>query len=174
VNRRVAWLAPLLACMVFLGGCAPENTDLSAEAAAQMQTMVVSVAETTATGDHAGAIVQLDALQAELDAARGRGHVSDERAATIQAAIDLLRADLLHAAEPDDAPSEPVEEPVEPQSPAGPGGEDDADDGGNDNDGGPGNGNDGGPGNGNDGNDGNDGNGNGNDRSSGNRGNGNG
>ncbi len=173
MNRRVAWLAPVLASVILLGGCAPQNTDLSSDAAAQMQTMVVSVAETAATGDHAAAIAQLDLLQAELDAARERGDVSEEKAASIQAAIDLVRADLAQASVPEPVPSEaPAVEPTTDVIP----GNDDAEDGGGDR--GPGNGPaDGGPGegNGNKGN-GNDGNGPGGNRGNGpgrNRGNGN-
>ncbi|WP_181003305.1 hypothetical protein [Microbacterium sp. CJ77] len=173
MNRRAAWLAPVLVSVILLGGCAPQNTDLSSDAAAQMQTMVVSVAETAATSDHAAAIAQLDLLQAELHAARGRGDVSEERAASIQAAIDLVRADLVQASVPEPEPSEaPAVEPTTDVIP----GNDDAEDGGGDR--GPGNGpGDGGPGEGN-GNKGNGNKGNGNDGDKGNgpggnRGNGN-
>ena len=173
MRRRAGWLAPALAFMLVFSGCAQSDTDLNAESAAQLQSLVVSVAETAATGDYAAAMSELDALQAALDAARDQGEVSDERAATIQAAIDVVRADLVQAAE-SATPSAPAEEPVEapaPVAPVAPGpDEGDGDEGGPGDEGNPGNGNDGnsGNGNGNSGN-GNNGNGNGN---SGSRGNG--
>jgi hypothetical protein len=157
MSRRAGWLATTLAAMVLISGCAPIDEDLSASTAEHLQTLVVSVAETAATGDAAAALLQLDALQQELDAAVAAGDVGDERAAAIRAAIDLVRADLVEASTPipTDTPVTPTEAPV----PSGPDPEtDDAEDG----DTGKGNGNgNGGNGNGNNGNG--KGNGNGND-----------
>lgn len=106
------WCAPALALVLVLGGCAQAETDLSAAASGRLQTLVVSVAQTAATGDFASALVQLDALQAELVSAREQGDVSEERASSIQASIDAVRADLQLAAEPA-VPSAPVEQTVE-------------------------------------------------------------
>lgn len=118
MRRRAGWLVPALAVMLMFSGCAQANTDLTAESAAQLQSHVVSVAETAATGDCAAAMAELDALQAALDAARERGEVSDARATSIQAALDVVRADLLQLAEVE-TPSAPVEAPVS-ETPADP------------------------------------------------------
>ena len=149
MRRRAAWLVPALAVVLTISGCAQAETDVTAESSAHLQSLVVSVAETAATGDYSAAMAELDALQAALDAARGQGDVSDERAASIQVAIDVVRADLLQAVEPE-TPSAPVEETVETpvsEAPADPKPE-------KTKDGGPGRGNggDGNSGNGNSGN----------------------
>jgi hypothetical protein len=161
MSRRFGLLACGMAGMLLLGGCAQADAGLTADAGAQLQTMVVSVAETAATGDHTAALADVDELQAALDAARDRGDVSDERAATIQAALDQVRADLLQASEPA-VPSAPVEvpgeAPVEAPDSVSPETDDDSGDEGSGNDGNNGNGNDGNNGNGNNGS----GNGNGN------------
>ena len=150
MRRRLGSLAAgLLVAVAVLAGCAATPTDLSRETSTAMQTVVVSVAESAAAGDAAGALAQLDDLQLRLDAALADGSVSAERAAAIQIAIDRVRADLQPAPEPT-----PTVEPV-PDPAVDPGvTEDDGDDG-NDNSG-PGNNN----GNGNSGN----GNGNGKDK----------
>jgi hypothetical protein len=155
--------------VLVFSGCAQADTDLAGESATQLQSHVVSVAETAATGDYAAAMVELDALQAALDTAREQGDVSDERAATIQAAIDAVRADLVQAVE-SATPSAPAEAPVEAPAPVAPDvaepeeGDGNGGEGGNSGEGNQGNGNDGNSGNGNDGNgnDGNSGNGGGN------------
>lgn len=156
MSRRVGWLTTTLVATVLISGCAPMSEDLSASTAEQLQTLVVSVAETAATGDAAAALIQLDALQQELDAAVAAGDVGDERAEAIRAAIDLVRADLVEASTP--IPADTPVTPTESPAPSGPDPEiDDAEDG----DTGKGNGNGSGNGNGNNGN-GNNGNGKGN------------
>lgn len=77
-----------------LTGCAPSSTDLSHEVAERMQQSVVAVAESAAAGDSTAALATLGQLQAKLAGALGDGDVSPARAAAIQAAIDLVRADL--------------------------------------------------------------------------------
>ena len=152
-GRRIAArrLGTLLASAVIAGaslaGCAAPSAELSPGASAAMQESVVLIAESAAAGDPAGALGRLDQLQQELASALADGSVSDERAAAIQAAIELVRADLQPA-----PVSEPVPEPeTTTTTPVETGGVDDADP--NENSG-PGNNN----GNGNNGN----GNGNGN------------
>jgi phage repressor protein C with HTH and peptisase S24 domain len=107
----------LLLGLLLVTGCAATSDDLARDSGAQLQSMVVSVAETAATGDISAALAQLDALQVALDEARAQGEVSDERAATIQAALDLVRADLVALLPPlpDSEPTAPAEEqtPVE-------------------------------------------------------------
>lgn len=110
--RRAGWLAPALALMLVFSGCSQSGSDLSAAAAPELQSLVVSVAETAATGDFSAAVAELDALQAALDTARAQGDVTEERASSIQAAIDVVRADLLQAVE-SETPGVPTEEPVE-------------------------------------------------------------
>ncbi|MGA1827330.1 MAG: hypothetical protein WAZ28_03650, partial [Microbacterium sp.] len=112
---------------------------LSRQASTDLQAGVVAVAESAAAGDQATALTRLDELQERLDAAVAAGDVTAERAASIQGAIEVVRADL----QPAPTPSiEPV-----PQPTVGPGLTDD----GNDNSG-PGNSNGNGNGNGNSGN----------------------
>lgn len=168
MTRRAGWLAPALALTLVFSGCAQADSDLNSESAGELQSLVVSVAETAATGDYAAAMAELDALQAVLDTARGQGDVSDERGATIQTAIDVVRADLVQAAE-SATPSAPVEEPVEAPAPVTPVAPEPDEDEGNED----GSGDEDNPGNGNDGN-GNSGNGNGGNGGNGNSGNGNG
>ena len=76
-----------------LTACAPQPA-VSDEAAEGLQASVLVVAESAAANDLARAVSELDALQARLDGAKESGDVSDERSEKIQAAIDLVRADL--------------------------------------------------------------------------------
>ncbi|HWI30504.1 MAG TPA: hypothetical protein VNT50_03370 [Microbacterium sp.] len=135
----LSFFAPLAIAGVLLTGCAGA-TELSRETAAQLQSGVVAVAESAASGDPAGALARLDELQAALATELAAGGVSERRAADIQAAIEAVRADLQQATAP--------VVPVEPTAPAGDDGADDdnSDPGGNND--GNGNGNDNGNGNG--------------------------
>ncbi len=134
--RRLAWLICVAAVAAVLAGCATAPLTLSRQASTDLQAGVVAVAESAAAGDQATALTRLDELQERLDAAVAAGDVTAERAASIQGAIEVVRADL----QPAPTPSiEPV-----PQPTVGPGLTDD----GNDNSG-PGNSNGNGNGNGN-------------------------
>ena len=93
-----------------LAGCANTSPEISSGASTQMQTAVVSIAESAAAGDAASALAQLDQLQQLLDAALADGSVTAERGAAIQTRIDLVRADLQ---------PEPVVEPT-PEPPTAP------------------------------------------------------
>ena len=95
-----------------LAGCAAATPEISSTASSEMQTTVVSIAESAAAGDAATALAQLDALQQQLDAAVADGSVSAERAASIQTRIDLVRGDLQPVVE-----QAPVVEPA-PEAPA--------------------------------------------------------
>jgi len=115
VNRNArARLAAVLASAAIiassLAGCAAPSVDLSQAAAGALQEGVVAVAESAAAGDPATALTRLDELQQQLASALADGDVSTERAATIQAAIDVVRADLQPA-----PVTEPAPEP-EPES----------------------------------------------------------
>jgi hypothetical protein len=80
-----------------------------------MQASVVAVTQAAAVGDPAGAITALDALEEQLKQDTASGAISAERAAEIQASIDLVRADLTAALpapapEPEPAPAPSQEE----------------------------------------------------------------
>lgn len=148
MNVRISAFAAAIALTAgVLAGCAATPGDIASGTAAQLQTTVVSIAETAAAGDAAGALSQLDVLQQQLDAALADGSVSAERAAAIQGRIDVVRADLQPAPLPT---VEPAPEPTPAQTTNDDGGGDDGG-GGNDNSGpGNNNGNDNGSGNGKD------------------------
>lgn len=76
-----------------LAGCAPQP-DVSADAAPGLQASVQLVAQHAAAKDLPAAVAELDALQARLDSDVASGDVGEERAKTIQAAIDVVRTDL--------------------------------------------------------------------------------
>jgi len=76
-----------------LAGCAPAP-ELSSSVAQGLQQSVQAVATNAAANDLAAATTELDALQSKLDAAVASNDVNSKRASTIQAAIDLVRADL--------------------------------------------------------------------------------
>jgi hypothetical protein len=146
VNLRLRAFAAAVALTAgVLAGCAATPADIADDASAQLQATVVSVAETAAAGDAAGALAQLDVLQQQLDAAVAAGSVTSERATAIQSRIDIVRADLQPAPQPTVEPApEPTVEPAPQPAPDDKGedkGKDKGDeDGGNDNSG-PGNNN---------------------------------
>ena len=125
-----------------LSGCATPALDEAA--GAQLQESVVAIADAAAAGDLAGAVVGLDELQTELDAAIAADEVTAARAARIQSAIDAVRTDL----ESLQAATAPVETPapIEPPDTTGTSGSGDGGGGGNENSG-PGNNNGNGNGN---------------------------
>jgi uncharacterized membrane protein YgcG len=156
MKRRIWTTVAVLAIAAsVVTGCATAQPDLDKGVAATMQTSVLSIAESAASGDLATANAHLDELQSRLKIALAEGDVTEARAAEIQAAIDLVRADL--------QPPTPTEAPA-PVAPADTGdttgGEDPPDNPGSSNSG-DGNGSNNGNGNGGNGN-GNGGNGNGN------------
>jgi len=108
--RRLV-IAALL--VVALSGCASEVADLEATTATELQTAVVAVAEPAAEGDFATSLAQLDDVQKRLETAIADGAVSAGRAASIQSAIDAVRADLELALtpEPEPEPTAPAPEP---------------------------------------------------------------
>ncbi|MCS5717595.1 hypothetical protein N1027_05525 [Herbiconiux sp. CPCC 205763] len=118
-------LAPaLLAAVLVLTGCSGATNGLTAEVGKQLQSTVVTAADQAAAGDTAGALTTLDTLQTQLQQATDSGDISAERAATVQASIDLVRADLQPAAPveypatpvtQDPATTEPEPEPTEPE-----------------------------------------------------------
>lgn len=122
---RAALAAASVAVVIGLAGCAggtePDPTAAQAEA---YRAQVVAIAETSASGDYAAALAELDAFEAELDAAVADGEVDADREQRIREAIALVRADLeaaiVETAEPEPEPErEPEPEPAAPPADEG-------------------------------------------------------
>lgn len=109
IRRRFAAALAGAALVVGLAGCAATGP-LDGSAAAAMQDSVVAVAQLAAGGDPNAANAKLDELQTQLDSAIDGDLVTAARAASIQNAIDAVRADLAAliaaATEPEPAPAE--------------------------------------------------------------------
>jgi len=112
VSRRALALA--VGVVIVLAGCATQApSDLDVETSGALQASVVEVATLAADGDVSGAIARLDTLQGEVDAAVASDALTDERAESIQEAIDEVRLDL-EALVPE---PEPTPTPTEPEKP---------------------------------------------------------
>ncbi len=101
-------LTIVLAAALGLSGCAPTSPGITASTSELMQSTIGVAAEQAAAGDAAGSLATLNSLEAQLNAAIGSGDVSAARAAGIQDAIDLVRADLQPAPVTTPAPSDTV------------------------------------------------------------------
>ncbi|RZU67016.1 hypothetical protein EV379_3391 [Microterricola gilva] len=104
-----------------LAACTSSSPELDAPAATQLQSAVLLVTESSAAGDFAAALQQLDAVEAALLDASVDEQLSAARAARIHAAIMLVRADLEAAMEGDEAtpaPDETTPTPDETSSPS--------------------------------------------------------
>ena len=161
--RRSLIGAPLLAATILLAGCAPSTPALSAEISEQLQNDVVALANAAAAGDTAGAQGALAVLETRLAEGLAANTITADRGESIQAAVELVRADLVALTTPEVEPTTatetttpvettpPVETPtveptpVAPTEPTGPPTDENQPGNGN----GPGNGNTTGPGNGN-------------------------
>ncbi|MDY0913583.1 hypothetical protein [Rathayibacter festucae] len=114
----------VLAAVLVLSGCSAGDPSIDDGTAQALDDAVVAVAEKASADDWAGALTELDALQATLDAAIAGGNVDSERATSIRTQADLVRADLaaLIAAvpEPEESTTPEPEEttPVEEEPPA--------------------------------------------------------
>ncbi|MGV8851148.1 MAG: hypothetical protein ACOH1M_01100 [Rhodoglobus sp.] len=82
---------------VVLAGCSQTAPEIDADAASRMQASVAAVTQAAAVGDAEGALIALEALEAQLKLDTESGAISAERSAQIQASIDLVRADLIAA-----------------------------------------------------------------------------
>ena len=80
-----------------LAGCSSATPDLEVDAAQKLQAKVLTVSQSAAGNDPAGALKSLDELVAELDAAAADGDVSFKRHQSITKAIEAVRADLTAA-----------------------------------------------------------------------------
>jgi hypothetical protein len=92
---RTALAAGLLSAA--LAGCSSAAPDLGGDAAQQLQAKVLTVSQSAAGSDPAGALKSLDELVTQLDAAAAEGNVSFKRHQNIMKAIDSVRADLTAA-----------------------------------------------------------------------------
>jgi hypothetical protein len=79
-----------------LAGCGPAP-DLKNDAARQLQARVLTVSQSAAGNDPAGALKTLDELVSQLDASAANGDVSFKRHQSIMSAINAVRADLTAA-----------------------------------------------------------------------------
>ncbi|WP_345799891.1 hypothetical protein AAIB33_10385 [Microbacterium sp. AZCO] len=103
--RLIAPVAGIVLALSLAGcGSTPSVTDATAT---RMQASVVSIAQAAADGDAAAAVTQLDGLQSQLDDAVQHDQVTAARAARIQSAIEVVRADLAALTAPAPTP-EPV------------------------------------------------------------------
>ncbi|GAA1959966.1 hypothetical protein GCM10009717_28310 [Agromyces allii] len=97
LTRRPATIVATAALALMLGlgltSCAPPNDDT----AAAMHASVVSVSERAASADYAGALAELDLLEADVDAASADGALDPAQEQQIREAIALVRADLVAA-----------------------------------------------------------------------------
>jgi ABC-type phosphate/phosphonate transport system substrate-binding protein len=149
MNLRTMLLAPALAVVVLLAGCAPGYGQETAES---LQTRVAAVTEASSVADWTRALAELDVLTADAAAALQAGLLPETRHDSIIAAIALVRAELDAAL----AASVPADDaPVDDSGPE----EDTGNGNGNNGNGNGNNGNGNGNGNGSDGNNGNSNNG---------------
>ena len=124
--------APLLAATILLAGCAPSTPALSSEISEQLQNDVVALANAAAAGDTAGAQGALAVLETRLAEGLAANTITADRGESIQAAVELVRADLAALTTPEVEPTTPtetatpvettpaVEAPTEEQTPVAP------------------------------------------------------
>jgi hypothetical protein len=108
---KILLTAGVLAAVLAGCGAAP---DLKNDAARQLQAGVLTVSQSAAGNDPAGALRSLDELVTQLDASAANGDVSFKRHQTIMSAITAVRADLTAA----QAAAAATPEPAETSAPA--------------------------------------------------------
>jgi hypothetical protein len=79
--------------LLTLSSCAAQP-EYDPATAAGLRQHVVTVSSASAAGDWAGAAAALDAMTAEVDAARADGRIDEERLDSIVLAMELVRQDL--------------------------------------------------------------------------------
>ncbi|MET0975316.1 MAG: hypothetical protein ABWX82_06585 [Leifsonia sp.] len=109
--------------LVVLSGCQSAPSDLSPDQAEQLQTRVLSITTAVADGSYSGALDEVAALEADLDAAAAAGTVSFSRYQRIEAALATVRADVQAAIDAQVAPA-----PTETATPVAPVDDGDGDD----------------------------------------------
>lgn len=97
--QPLRWRTVLAASLLSasLAGCSPAAPDFGSDAAQQLQAKVLTVSQSAASNDAAGALKSLDELVTQLDAEAAEGNVSFKRHQNIMKAIDAVRADLTAA-----------------------------------------------------------------------------
>ncbi|PPG64815.1 hypothetical protein C5C27_01980 [Rathayibacter sp. AY2B7] len=105
---RLRAAGAVLASVLLLSGCSSAPQGIDEGTAQTLDDAVVAVAEKASADDYQGALTELASLQSALDAALAEGSVSSDRAATVQAQVDVVRGDLeaLIAGAPEPAPAE--------------------------------------------------------------------
>ncbi len=97
-GARGACLAAALVLVASLAACGPADTGLQRDTAHQLQEQVLGVTKAAAANDHAAALTVLNKLEADVAAAAGSGHISEERRRRITTSIAAVKADLTVAA----------------------------------------------------------------------------
>lgn len=129
-TRTVLLRATLVSTfLLVLSGCQSAPPDLSPDQAEQLQTRVLSITTAVADGSYPGALDEVAALEADLDAAAAAGTISFSRYQRIEAALATVRADVQAAidAEVTPAPTEtatpvaPVDDSGDDETPTPPG-----------------------------------------------------
>lgn len=118
-GRKGFALTLALGLTLGLSSCATTPA-IEQAAAGRLQQAVLAVSTSASTGDLAAATAALDQVVAELDAAKAKGEVTEDRYARILLAIDAVRAELAARsapATPAPAPAEPAEEEPEEEAP---------------------------------------------------------
>lgn len=77
-----------------LAGCGDQETGLQRDAARQLQARVLEVTQASSQNNPTAALQALEGLEAELEAAQGRGDISEERRRNITTIATAVRADL--------------------------------------------------------------------------------
>ncbi|TLM81993.1 hypothetical protein FDW83_14125 [Pseudarthrobacter sp. NamE2] len=77
-----------------LAGCGAQETGLQRDAARQLQARVLEVTQASSQNNPVAALQALEGLEAELEAAQGRGDISEERRRSITTIATAVRADL--------------------------------------------------------------------------------
>jgi hypothetical protein len=104
-TRTASGVSAALLVAAALSGCTPAPPEIGAAAAKELHSSVLAVTQAAATGDIAGALADLNTLEAQLREATASGDVSADRNARIEASINLVRADLTAALPPSPASS---------------------------------------------------------------------
>lgn len=105
---RGALASIVIVAALAVSSCAPLSAAPEAAVTASLQQSVLGVTRAIAADDWGSATAELDALEAQVDAAVTAGDLTEERAAEIRAAFALVRADVAAGIE-QSTPEEPVE-----------------------------------------------------------------
>lgn len=92
----LAWSGAIVTAAL-LTGCGTTEAGLEREAARQLQARVLEVTQASSENDPAAALLALEGLEAELEAAQSEGQISQERRRSITTIATAVRADLNEA-----------------------------------------------------------------------------